>query len=260
MLNDVKIINIAKKKSKFAVETSQKTTLLHEDTILNFYIFKDKVFNEEEWKSVLDYEDMVSLFEKAMKFLSFQARSTSEIRAFLKSKSFNETHQEQVFLKIQNLGYLNDEKFANEMLDYEIRHQKGPQVVIQKLKQKHLSEALIQQILMKYDEEQERLIIEELVKKLSQKNQDVPLLKQKDLIIQKLLRDGFQQSLILESLSKVSFVDESLAKLPYEIEKLQRRYLDLPKKESDQKIIRHLLAKGFSFSQINDYLKQTTRG
>ncbi|MGD9886696.1 MAG: RecX family transcriptional regulator [Bacilli bacterium] len=260
MSNDVKILNITKKKKKFMIETSQKNTLLHEDTILHFYIFKDKVFNDDEWKSVIDYEDIVSLFEKTLKYLSFQARSTSEIRSFLKAKSLNETHQEQVLLKIQDLGYLNDEKYAYEMLDYEMRHQKGPLVVIQKLKQKHLSEELIQQILMKYDEEQERKIIDELVEKLSQKNQEESLLKQKDIIIQKLLRDGFKQSLILESLSRVAFVDESLTKLPSEIEKLQRRYIDLPKKESDQKILRHLLAKGFSFSQINDLLKQAPRG
>ncbi|MGD9604717.1 MAG: RecX family transcriptional regulator [Bacilli bacterium] len=258
MSNEIKILNVTKKKQKYAVETSKKTYLFHEDTIIQYYLFKDKVFTEDEFLSILDAEAIIDLYSKALKFLSYQSRSTKEMRTFLSSKTDNAEHQNEVLMKIQNLGYLDDEKFASDVLDYELRHQKGPKVIVNKLKQKGISDYIINKIVLKYDESQESIVLDDIVNKLSQRNQDEPLLKQKQIIFQKLLRDGFSQSLILDALSKVSFIDNSEQVLQNEIDKLQRRYQHLPSKEGNQKIIRHLMTKGYSYSIIQTKLKEKT--
>ncbi len=256
MTNEIQILSLTKKKKKWIVETKEKKYSFHEDTVIKYYLFKDKSFTEEEWKQVLTYEAVADLMEKTLKFLSYQRRSTKEVQKFLSSKTDQPLFIEQVLMKIHQLGYLNDEKYAMEVLDYEKRHQKGPKVVFQKLQQKGLDETLINRVVLNYDDVTEQDILDEVLEKLVQKNQDQPVLKQKNIIMQKLLRDGFSQSLILEGLKKVSFLDKSANKLVLEIEKYQHRYQNLPNQERISKIIKHLMTKGYSYAQIREQLKQ----
>ncbi len=256
MENEIKIIGLKRKKNKYEVITNENNYVFFEDTIMKYYIFKDKVFLKADFETIIDDNQMIDLYQKAIKFISYQSRSRNEVEQYLKEKSDNINHQTQVIDKISSLGYLNDENFAQEVLDYEMRHQKGPKVVSQKLKQKGVSEDVIKEVLSKYDETIEIEIIKNIIDKMIRKNDDLPIKRQKDLLYAKLLGDGFHSSLIMDHLAKASLNDNSEETLMVEIEKLQRRYMNTSEAERKQKIIRSLMNKGYEYRSILSKLKE----
>ncbi|HBP25378.1 MAG TPA: hypothetical protein DD618_00270 [Acholeplasmatales bacterium] len=133
MTDEIVILGLAKKKNKYQVLTSEKTFSFAEETVLKHLVFKDKVFSKSEFQAVLDDESQNDLLNKTLKFIGFQSRSVAEIKKYLNGKSENPAHRDAVLEKLHHLGYLNDEAFAANLLDYEIRSQKGPKSVEFKL-------------------------------------------------------------------------------------------------------------------------------
>lgn len=256
MTDEIVILGVAKKKNKYQVLTSEKTYSFSEETILKNLVFKDKVFSRSEFQAVMDDESQNDLLNKTLKFITFQSRSVAEIKKYLNKKSDNPNHRRTVLEKLSLLGYLNDESFAANLLDYEIRSQKGPKSVEFKLKQKGISPEIIAKTLIAYDHSIETEIVKTAAEKLHERHLDEPISKQKQLIYQKLLRDGFSNSVISSVMSQLQFADNSDAKLQGEYQRMRMRYHSILPKEGKERIIRNLLAKGYAYGQILRIMKE----
>lgn len=82
MAQDIRIISIEKKRKKYKIETNLDTHTLEEDIIIKYNIFKDKVFKEEEFKKILEENKNVASFNQVLNFLSYRARSISEVKEY----------------------------------------------------------------------------------------------------------------------------------------------------------------------------------
>lgn len=250
-MKKIKIISLsqAKAKGKYEVVTSGETYKWHEDTIIKFLVLKDKLFTTNEIELIVNYDYEVDAFSKALKYISFQQRSTNEVIENLKKSNYNQAIITRTIEKLTELKFLDDERFAENTLNYCINTKKGPFVLERKLKEKKVNEQIIKTILQEYTYDIQKDVIAEIVRKQSS-NAKLPIKKQQANLYSKIIRDGFNQELATYAIGQVKFVDESDDALIEQILKLKRKYNELDKKTQKNKILSSLMQKGFEYSKI----------
>lgn len=243
------VLSVKKQKNKYIVETNVDKYSFTEDTIIKFSIFKGSELDEEKKQEIIKEEEINVLTNKAINYLGFQPRSESELRKYLLEKVENNEVIEVIIEKIKSLGYLDDEALANSFLDYVKRNLKGPNVLRQKLILKSIDEELIDNVVRKYTEIEEENIIDSLLEKLVEKYKKHPKNKQKGLIFQKLIRDGFTNELVNYKLYKLAFIDESDETLKKDLKNMLKRVSEFDY-QTRNKIISKLLSKGYEYNKI----------
>lgn len=255
MTEQIKILGLSKQGKKYKVETSKKDHLFTEDTILKFLVYKDKSFSEAEFAEILKYDAESNLFNKTLNYLSYQSRSTKEVRDYL-LKYAEEEVAEAIIGRLTSLGYLNDELFVQNAFEHAVRNFKGPRYLEEKLKSKGISVALIKDIKSRFNEGLEKELVLNYLAKVKDKQKDKPVKKQKVLLSQKLLRAGFGYEVISECLRKTEFKDESEATLQKVIPRLEEKYAALEPYQKRERIIGRLLQAGYSYAEILTHLNR----
>lgn len=249
------VLSVRKLKLKYKVETTENKYSFSEETIIKYSLFKGREITKEELDLILAEEIQFALMNKAINYLSYQARSVSEVRKYLIEKEATESIADVIIEKISNLGYLNDEALAKSLLDYVIRSKKGPRILEQKLTQKEIDEDLINSTIRKYSEELEEEVVADLLESLLPRYKTYPKKKQKMLVYQKLLRDGFSSEVINNYLNRANFIDESDEELLHDIKKLLNRYEEVDYK-TRSKVINKLMNKGYEYSKIMECINK----
>lgn len=247
------VLNVRKLKLRYKVETTRNKYYFSEETIIKYSIFKEREFTKEEFEEIAIEEEKNSFLNKAINYLSYQSRSINEVKKYLVNKDCSLELANNIILKIVELGYLNDEALANSILDYTMRTNKGPRILEQNLMKKELTEELIKATVNRYSVLEEQEILEDFLEKLLVKYKNYPVKKQKTLIYQKLLRDGFSNEVISYEMNKVNFIDESAEQLEKDIRKLLNKYDEITFKERSL-IINKLINKGYDYSKIIECL------
>lgn len=250
----IKIIDVKKKGKKYIVSTLNKDYSLEEDTIIKYAIYKNKKFSINQLESIIIDDQKNKVLNIALYYLSFRSRSVFEVYSFLKKKDYSEDLVLSVIDKLIKFKYLDDSVFSSELLDYYIRINKGPRVIIEKLKQKGIEDSIIIETMVLYDDETAKKVIETIIEKNINKNIQFPIRKQKQRLYNKLLRDGFSGSVILSIINQFRFVEDCEESLIKEIEISKKRYSKYDDKVKRNKIIASLLNKGYEYSIIKKHL------
>ncbi|HEY8445386.1 MAG TPA: RecX family transcriptional regulator [Bacilli bacterium] len=251
-MKEIKILSITKDKNKYLLKTDEDEYHLDEDTIVKFYLFKDKVITEEELQEILNYYHQNNYFNQAIRYLSYEMRSIYEVKKYLIDKGLNDVDIEVILNRLESLGYLDDEKYAENYYDYCLRNDKGPLYIKAKLEEKKVPIHIIDKIILKYNEDIEHQTIEKLITKEARKIKTYPLIKQRQRLLTKLVQNGFNKDLIYEVINNFQLLDESDERLNLEYQKLLSKYQkkDLSPNEVRSKIINALLSKGYEYQKI----------
>ena len=236
MANKVEVIKIksirlkSEKSKKYIVETDYEADeeyTLDEDVIIKYGILKDKEFSEKEFKKILKDAKIQNLVSKALNYISYGMRSKHEVYAYLDSKNeqgeFSQNDLIEVVSRIKNLGYIDDFKYANSVLEY-YKKTKGKNYIIKKLKEKQVEDSIIEEIIINYKDDEEYDAAFKTINKVSSQYRKYPISKQRLLLSQKLCRDGFSSDIIQASLSRAKLVDESDDSLIKDFTKLKKKY------------------------------------
>ncbi len=90
--------------------------------------------------------------DRAVRFLSYRPRSVSEIRRNLSQKGVDEPAVEAALARLEKLGYVDDEAFARFWVsNRDDFNPKGPRALRQELRQKGISNTIIDQALATVD-------------------------------------------------------------------------------------------------------------
>lgn len=256
MANEITILKVSKKGKKYLVETSDKEYPFDEDTLLEFGIFKDRVFSKADFEKILSKRDANNAFNNALTYLGIGMKSTAEVKKNLEKRDYHQDIIEETINRLEKLGYLNDLDYGRHILNY-YKTRKGPHFITNKLYEKKVGRNIIEKVLTEYSEEAEAEDIKRLVGRDSSMLSEYPILKQRQLIADKLIRNGFSPHLVYEIVREYELIDESDNKLLVDLHKQQRLLAakNLTPQQRKQKLIQALMNKGYEYQKISSLIE-----
>ena len=256
----MKITKLEKKKRLYLMELDgQQTSYITEDTIVRFMLSKDKVISTEELTEIQGFAQFSYGKNLALYHLSFKARTEKEVREYLKKYDLDEKITSQVIANLKEDNWINDHQYAYSIINAnQLSGDKGLYVLAQKLSQKGIAKATIEDVLKDFDfSEVAQRVAEKLLKKYTGK---LPARALQDKIIQNLTNKGFSYSDAKSAFDNLdSQVDqETTQELIFK--ELDKQYTKYASKyegyELKQRLTQVLARKGYDFSDIASALRE----
>ncbi len=89
--------------------------------------------------------------EAGLNFISYRPRSSKEVDAHLRRKSFDKAARDHAIHRLRQLGYLDDAAFARFWVESRETHRpKGQRALAWELRQKGIADAIIEEVLARY--------------------------------------------------------------------------------------------------------------
>lgn len=255
----MKITKLEKKKRLYLLELdTHEKCYVTEDTIVRFFLSKDKELSEEEWQEIQTFAQFSYGKNLALYHISFKSRTKKEVQDYLLKYEIEGTTIPKILQQLEEENWINDRAYTESLLQQNHSSgNKGPYVLQQTLQQKGISKSLAQELIQQEDFFP---IAERLAKKALQTYQNkLPHKALKEKIKQSLINKGFsyqnaQQA--LETLEIGTDTDHETELIYKELEKQYRKY---SKKYTDyelkQRLTQALARKGFDYDQINSVLR-----
>lgn len=155
---------------------------------------------------------MINLYKKmrkdalalALKKLSYRAYSQKQLETYLDTFEFSREQIEAVMIKLQNWGYLDDQKLAYDWYEYLLNKPYGYSYIYSKFQEKGIPQQIINSVLADYDEKKELELARGLAKKfISGKLGQEPGSKIREKLARHLYRKGFSRANILNIISNI---------------------------------------------------------
>ena len=256
----MKITKLEKKKRLYLLELDNDQKLyITEDTIVKFFLSKDKEVSEEELKEITEFAQYSYGKNLALYHLSFKARTRKEVQDYLTKYEIDSGIIDKVVQHLTEEKWLDDRQYARNLIEANLLSgDKGPVLLEQKLQQKGIPRSVSQVIIADYDYTE---IINRTAKKLLKKYQGkYPLKAIETKIIQGLIAKGFtysQAKIAFQNL-KVEADEETTNELILkDIEKQYRKY---SKKyegyELQQRLTQALARKGYDYTDIKSAIRE----
>ena len=256
----MKITKLEKKKRLYLLELDNDQKLyITEDTIVKYFLSKDKEISEEELKEIQEFAQYSYGKNLALYHLSFKARTTKEVRDYLIKYEIDSEIIDKVVQHLKEEKWLDDRQYARNVIEANLLSgDKGPVLLEQKLQQKGILKSIIQEILTNYDFTE---VIDRTTKKLLKKYQGkYPLKAIETKIIQGLIAKGFtysQAKIAFQNL-KVEADEETTNELI--LKDLEKQYRKYSKKyegyELQQRLTQSLARKGYDYTDIKSAIRE----
>ncbi len=113
-----------------------------------------QVLSDEKIADLQMQDARETAYQTAMRFLSYRPRSTSEVKKNLEKHKIPAAVIEETLKRLENVGLLNDQEFAGAWVENRsIFRPRSRRALALELRQKGLSEDVVQQALSDIDEE-----------------------------------------------------------------------------------------------------------
>ena len=175
-------------------------------------------------------------------------RNKKEIISYLKKKEFNDEIINETINKLEKLNLLNSKSYIQAFVNDKINlSSDGPYKIKKSLLEFDFNEEDIDNYLNTIDEN----IWLEKLKKIANKKKSIMKSKSYYMFVSKMKNDlynlGYDKYMIENVLSNIEYDSNALSK---DLEKANKKF-----KEDKTKIINSLLRKGYSYEEINTFLK-----
>lgn len=245
---ELKIIKVAREQGCYRVYYDEEGTLkqhvLTEEQILANRIIANKIFSPTDWQKIISESAFYTGLNRAINYLGYKMRSTLEVGYYLRGKGYDDEVSESIIEELKEKKLINDQRFAQSFFENYCYNLKGPLFIRYQLEQKGINQTLINEQIERYSPDLEVDNIKKVLEKEQLRLRAYPVNKQKELIVQKLRRDGFSFGLIMQVVNESEFSNNSFGQL-------EKDYRNLAAKTQDKaKIIQKLLQKGYSYADI----------
>lgn len=256
----MKITRLEKKKRLYLLELDKTETLyITEDTIVRFLLSKGKTITPEELTDIQRFAQFSYGKNLALYYLSFQRRTTKETKNYLIKHDISSDAIEAIIDNLTKDKWLDDTAYAQAYFEKnQSTGDKGAYVIKQKLKQKGISSAILEEVSHQFDYQAiANRVAEKLFRKYGEK---LPLNALKTKILQSLTNKGFDYQtakIALENLELEKDDENELLLIFNELDKQHRKY---SKKydgyELKQRLTQALMRKGYQYSDIQTALRE----
>ena len=172
---------------------------VYADTAVSHRLKTGAYITEEEKERILQEDGEKYALSCAMKLLSYRMRTEKELRDKLREKEIAEETVGRVIRKLEEIGYLDDGRFA-ELYAQELSRKYGRYVVIQKLMQKGIPRDIARAAAQSTEKDED--VIRGHIGRLTQKYRAENEKSAKQKIMRALLAKGFEYEEIKRALER----------------------------------------------------------
>lgn len=251
-----KISKIKKINNKYTIILSDNSSLsFYSDTLIKYNLLKPREISDKELEEIINYNDYIEAYNKALTYISYKQRTKKEIKDKLCNYSIDVI--DKVIKKLDELCLLDEKKYIEAFINDQINlGNKGPFYIKKELKKLNINIDYIDEILNNINEDVWIEKVKKIVDKKINTNKKLPkgrlLLKIKnDLILL-----GYSKNIIDKVLSNIIIEEDSeVIKMAFdnEYKRLSKKYKD---KELEKKVKYNLYKKGFSLERIEEILNK----
>ena len=248
----MEIIKISKKSNDlYKIEFSDKTSLdFYDSVIIKYNLLKNKNIDSELLKEMINYNNELIVYYKALNLIKIKLRTKKEIKDKLKKLNYSVDIINKTIKKLEMQGYLNDEFYIKSYIHDQINLSlKGPEKIVYELNKLGFNNIelnicndiwldKIKKIITKKINSNHNLSKKFLIKKI--KNDLVALGYPNDLINQEIDNIKYQDS--------KQIIQKEINKF---MKKNQNKYSN---EELKYKLKNYLYSKGFDYNNIDDLL------
>lgn len=231
-----------------------------ESVLIKCRLAKDLEIDSQLQRDIQKDDDNAKAYQLALNYLSHQLRTEKELTQYLREHEITPEGIQTSLAKLRELHYIDDQDYADSYVRTVINTaDKGPKVVRQKLIQKGVSAAHIDQALSHYSVDDQVAVGLAAAKKLAKKYRHSSFFEQQQKVKQGLMQKGFggdSLSLIIEALALEADEDSEADALAELGAKKWRRYRLLEPRERRMKMQQALYRKGFNIDAINHFIDE----
>ncbi|WP_050181717.1 recombination regulator RecX [Domibacillus robiginosus] len=224
-----------------------------EAVLIEFNLKKGLVLTEADIETITVRDGVYRGVNTAIQFLSLRMRSKKEVIDYLKKKEIDPGAWEEIMGRLESMGYLNDEQFADAYIKTQIQTtEKGPKLILRELKEKGIDDHTASLLIGQYTEEDQlekaAALFEKQLKKFKR---DSAFLQQKK-AEQYLVTKGYSIDIVKRAATAAEPDKEvEMEALMHQAERAHRRYRSLEEREYRHKMKAALYRKGFDLSDID---------
>ena len=242
----MKIEKIKKEKNgtyKLIMENDELIT--SDDVILKYNLLFKKDIDNDTYKKVKDETVLFEEYNKVLKYVLKKMRSTKEVKIYMEKLNLSNKKQDLFLKKLQDKGFLNDEKFIKAYISEKMNlSNDGPLKIKNYLEQQELDSNIIDDTLNDYNDfVKEKL--EKLIKKKKGQNKKYSEYIWKNKVVYYLENLGYYKEMVEEMYDKIpSNKEDDLKEREYQ--KLKKKLSIKYKGEELEKQIKiRMYQKGF---------------
>lgn len=251
----MKIDKITKTGSKYKITLDDgKTIYTYDEVILKNGLLYHRFINEKLLEKIYNDTVYYKSYDKVLRMIATRLRSEKEIREYFKKTQIDEKDVESIIDNLKKIGLIDDFKYAKAYTNDKINLSlDGPYKIKRHLEECDIDKSYIDEVIQEIDKNEiERHIDKIIEKKIKNNKKDTPyILKQK--IITYLINLGYSRESINNRIDKFEIKSIDLTNQMDKIyNKLKKKYSG---KELEYKLKSKLYSKGFTGSQIDEYIK-----
>ncbi len=234
---------------------------VHESVLVKFGLTKGMPMEDWSLDEVLYEDEIRKAFNRALHYLGFRMRSEYEVKKKLLDLEYGEAVILEAIVKLKRLGFLDDDKFSEALLETQKRSSsKGPRAIQQELQRKGIGKELQEKVLESYTQEEQLQIATKLAEKAANSNRAVAPSQLKQKIQNALLRKGYSFDIIKQALESIDFepeADEWATIVDSVGEKAWRRYSSkFSGRNLNNRVKQAMYQKGIPFEKIDQFIEK----
>lgn len=235
---------------------NNETHKIYDDIILKYELLIDKNVDEKKLKRILDENSLLDAYYTALKYISIKMRTKLEIGKYLQKKEFSKKAIDYTAERLSKEDYLDEKMytkaFINDQLNLTLN---GPKKVHYGLVSLGIDENIVNNILDTVDEDVWTDKIKKIIdKKFKINKKSASIFKSK--VYYDLINLGYPSNLINEVLSTYEF--DTTDAFQKEAEKIWKNLSNKYEgTELHYKFKQKLYSKGYTYDQINEYIKKS---
>lgn len=236
--------------------------VVSEDLVVSHRLIKGKVLDETTFRHFLADYSIDSMLLRTQSLLNRYPKTIYETEEYLRKLEVSEPQIHQIITRLIQKRYLDDENYVRLFIEKSFfLNGNGPLKIEYELRMKGIEDALIKSALAHISEAMIQKNLNQLFDKKLLTLSTKPKAKAVILMKQYLYQKGYELSICEGFVSKRShlFTDEESEKKL--LEKDYQKYLkklhlnDLSSYEINQKLISHLMARGYRYDTIKQYIE-----
>ena len=138
------------KKYYLRFEEIDEDYLVNEDQIVSYRLIKGNVLDQKTYKTLMTDVDNTVYYNKALHFIDFKPRTKKEINEYLTKFQLDESTINKIIKKLEKIGFIDDERYANRYTEELIRKGKGKKAIYNLLIKKGIEQDLINEIALSF--------------------------------------------------------------------------------------------------------------